>query len=90
MSTTRNGRALERLLEPVSASLNKDAARKLIGLRADPKLQKRVAELARKCNEGELSSTERYEYETYVVAGELLAILQAKARILLSKRGQKA
>jgi len=87
---TANSRILERLLEPVSSSLNEDAARKLIGLKADRKAQARVAELGRKCNEDELTPEERDEYETYVMAGEFIAILQAKARVLLSRRGQPA
>jgi hypothetical protein len=55
MSKAANGRVLERLLEPVSASLNEEAARKLIGLKADRKAQARVAALARKCNDGDLT-----------------------------------
>ena len=90
MPKTVNGRVLERLLEPVSSSLNEEAARKLIGLRADPKAQARVDELARKCNEGKLTPEERAEYATYVLAGDFIAILQAKARLLLSRRGQRA
>ena len=90
MTKTANGRVLQRLLEPVSSSLNEEAARKLIGLKADRKAQARVAELARKCNEGELTPEERDEYETYVLAGEFIAILQAQARILLARRGQPA
>ena len=82
----RNGSAvLERLLEPVSQSLNVEAAQKLIRLKADAKTQARIDELARKCNEGELSALERSEYEGYVTAGTLIAILQAKARLLLAK-----
>jgi hypothetical protein len=69
MNKTTNGQLLECLLDPVTSSLNDDAARKLIGLKADRKVQGRVAELARKCNEGELTSDERAEYETYVLAG---------------------
>ncbi len=65
---------------------NEDAGSKLIGLKADRKAQARVAELARKCNEGGLTAEERNEYETYVMAGEFIAILQAKARILLTRR----
>ena len=42
--------------------------------------------LACKCNEGELTPAERYEYERYVTAGNLIAILQAKARLLLTKK----
>ncbi|OAI46734.1 hypothetical protein AYO44_10845 [Planctomycetaceae bacterium SCGC AG-212-F19] len=90
MSKSTNGRILERLLEPVSSSLNEEAARKLIGLKADRKAQARVADLARKCNEGELTADERAEYETYVLAGEFIAILQAQARILMARRGQPA
>lgn len=88
MIKTANGRVLERLLEPVSSCLNEEAARKLIGLKADRKAQARVAELARKCNEGELTPEERAEYEIYVLAGEFIAILQAQARMLLAHRGQ--
>ena len=77
--------AIERLLEPVSRSLNVEAARKLIKLKADAKTQARVDELARKCNEGALTPSERSEYERYVTAGNLVAILQAKARLILSK-----
>src|SRR5207247_10494167 len=88
MTKTANGRVLERLLEPVSSSLNVEAARKLIGLKADRRAQARIAKLAEKCNEGELTPEERREYETYVMAGEFLAILQAKARSLLARRGE--
>ena len=87
MNRATNGRVLKRILDPVSSSLNDEAARKLIGLKADRKAQARVAQLARKCNEGELTPDERDEYSTYVMAGELIAILQAKARILLAGRG---
>jgi hypothetical protein len=88
MAKTSNGRVWQRILEPVSSSLNDEAARKLIGLKADRKTQARVAALARKCNEGELTPDERAEYESYVMAGEFMAILQAKARLLLARRGQ--
>lgn len=87
---TANGRILERLLDPVCSSLNEDAARKLVGLKADAEARARVGELARKCNEGELTPEERTEYEGYVLAGEVVAVLQAKARILLSRRGRSA
>jgi len=56
-------------------------------LKADAKTQARVAQLARKCNEGELTAKERAEYERYVTVGNLIAILQAKARLLLKQSG---
>lgn len=84
---SRNGSValLERLLEPVSRSLNVEAAKKLIKLKADHRTQARVDELARKCNEGDLTPSERSEYERYVTTGNLVAILQAKARLILQK-----
>jgi hypothetical protein len=90
MTNTRNGRVLESLLQPVSSALNEDAARKLIGLKADRKARARIGDLARKCNEGGLTPEERNEYETYVLAGEFIAILQAQARLLLAHRGRPA
>jgi len=82
----RNGNGiLERLLEPVTDSLNIEAAQPLLRLKADAKAQARVEALARKCNEGALTARERAEYERYVTAGNLIAILKAKARLLLAK-----
>ncbi len=90
MSKSTNGRILEGILEPVSSSLNDEAARKLIGLKADRKARARVAALAAKCNAGELTPEEHREYEMYVMVGHFVAILQAKARILLARRGRLA
>jgi len=83
--STGSTAVLERLLEPVTRSLNIEAARQLVELKADAKTQARIDELARKCNESELTPTERSEYERYVTAGNLIAILQAKARLMLAK-----
>lgn len=77
---------LERLLERVTGSLNTEAARQLVQLKADAKTQARIDKLARKCNEGELTPTERSEYEHYVTVGNLIAILQAKARLVLAQK----
>ena len=80
--TTRPQRPSVSSKIPESA-VNEEAARKLIGLKADAQARARVAELAHKCNEGKLTPRERAEYETYVLAGDFVAILQAKARLLL-------
>ena len=71
------------MLEPVSRCLTKESAERLATLRVDPVLQERIDELADKCTEGELSTDERAEYETYVRAGNVISILQLKARKLL-------
>jgi hypothetical protein len=81
--TTHVTRALDRLLDPIGRCLSKRAARELAGLRADEEAQACVRELADKCNEGTLSPEERAEYEAYVMAANVVAILQAKARARL-------
>lgn len=74
---------LDRLLDPLSRCLTAEGARALVELRADAVAQARIAELATKCNEGQITPEERREYETYVHVGNVIAILQAKARLLL-------
>jgi hypothetical protein len=74
---------LDRLIDPLSKCFTSEGARALVELRADPLAQARIAELADKCNEGTLSEKERREYETYVHFGNVIAILQAKARFYL-------
>lgn len=76
------------MLEPISRSLNVDAARKLVSLKADPKVQARVAVLARKCNEGQLTPEELAEYDRYIAFADFIAILKAKARLMLAKKSQ--
>ena len=71
---------LNRLLDPLGRILTPEVARKLVKFRFDAKAQARIGQLARKCNEGQLSADERREYETYVHAIDFIAILQAKAR----------
>jgi hypothetical protein len=90
MRTHQNGLLWDRILEPVTSSLNEEAARKLLNLKADRKARARIAKLAEKCNEGELTPEERRDYEMYVMADHIIAVLQAKARILLARKGQTA
>ncbi len=76
---------LDRLLDPVSRCFTTEGAQALAELQADPVAQARVEELAEKCNEGQLTTEERLEYETYVHVGNLIGILQAKARLYLKQ-----
>lgn len=52
----------------------------VIGFRADPDLQVRIEELARKSSEGELTEDERAEYAGYVRANKFVAILKRQAK----------
>ncbi len=87
MIARNDSAAIERLLAPVSESLNVEAARKLIRLKADRATQARVDALAHKANEGDLTDAEHAEYQCLVTAGNVIAILQAQARLMLAKGG---
>jgi len=51
----------------------------VIGFRADPQLQARIEELARKSTEGQLTEEERAEYSGFVRANKFVAILERQA-----------
>ena len=74
---------LDRLLDPITQCFTPDTARALIELKADAVAEARIDYLANRCDQGELTPEERSEYETYVHAGNLIGILQAKARLYL-------
>lgn len=72
------------LLDPVGRCLSPDVARQIVNLRADESVQSRLEALAEKSTEGELTPSEREEYEAGVRAVEFIGVLQAKARALLN------
>ena len=77
---------LDRLLEPLAASLTLDVAAKIADLRADESTQRRIDYLAERSNEGSLTAEEREEYAGYLHAVDVIAVLQAKARSQLRKQ----
>lgn len=84
MQTKNCDRSLESLLKPLTDCLTPESARRLVKLKADPKLQARIDELAEKCSAGSLSTAERLEYEQFVSYGTFVDILKSKARLLLA------
>jgi hypothetical protein len=82
MSTSQ---AFHRGTAAIFSILTADQTKRLAELQADPALAKRVEELAEQANEGELSSADREEYEAYIEANSLLAVLQAEARYRLEQ-----
>ena len=58
----------------------------VIGFQADPDLQARIEELARKSTEGELTEDERAEYVGYVRANKFVAILKRQAQQIANSR----
>ena len=80
MATTVETAALDRMLEAVGRCLTPESAQQIVDLRADPRLQARLDELAEKSTNGLLTADEQSEYETYVRALDFITVLQNKAR----------
>ena len=76
--------AFERGISPILQMLSPQQAQQLVEYRGDERLRQRIDELARKSNEGLLTSNELAEYEGYVRANKFVAILQAQAKKLLN------
>jgi hypothetical protein len=78
---------MDRVLDPLVACLNREAAMSIVDLRIDPEIQARVEVLAERANEGTLTPDERAEYLSYVEAADLLAIFKLKAKHHLEANG---
>ena len=75
---------LDEMLEPVTNAFSRDVATALVNIKAGDTVQARIADLAGKCNEGQLTPDERMDYESYVQAADMISVLQAKARAWLA------
>ena len=85
MQTSLSTAVLDEILEPVTRYLTANNARQILNHRPRRKVLAHIEKLARRCNEGELTPEELAEYETYVFAGEFVALIQAKAQAFLKK-----
>jgi hypothetical protein len=84
MATTVDLAAFDRGTDHILDFFSVEQARALANYRGDDSLRARIEELASKNTEGELTDSERAEYEGYVQANKFIAILQAKAKKLLN------
>lgn len=75
---------LDRMLEPITKMMPVDFAQRLVDLRADESLQQRIGDLRHKANLGTLTPEEDAVYKEIVDAIDLIGLLQAKARRILS------
>ena len=82
MVTTSEMVAFDRSIRPLMEIVLSGKADAVISFRADPELQARIEELARKSTEGQLTEEERAEYVGFVRANKFVAILKQQARHL--------
>jgi hypothetical protein len=79
------GAIWSRLLHPRNASLSLEAARSLLRLDFSREDKERMRVLAAKAREGTLSAREKKEIRNYERVGNLLGLMQSKARQRLKK-----
>ena len=79
MEATSETAAFEQGIRPLMEIVLPDKRDAVIGFRADPQLQARIEELARKSTEGQLTEEERAEYSGFVRANKFVAILKRQA-----------
>ncbi len=84
MKTAKSTSVLDQLVSPLGDCLTPESARRLLALKADPKLQARVDDLAGRHRRGLLTPEEQAEYGCYVSYSTFIAILKSKARQLLA------
>ena len=73
----------DQMLDLAAGCFDTATLKALARLRLSPKLAARVNRLAGKANEGHLTPREREEYQSYINASELLALIQLRARLKL-------
>lgn len=80
-----NTTVLDRFLRPFTECLTPEVAQRIVNLQLDAQSQARLAELATKASEGQLTDDERQEYEEFVEGIDLMGILKARARTVLAQ-----
>ncbi len=76
---------LAKILDPIAECFTPEVAKQIVALRTDPDVQARIEELAEKCNEGMITPEETAEYDAYIRAMDMVAVLQKKAQSLISQ-----
>ena len=76
---------LGRVIAPLGRCLTPASAKEILSLHASAAARRRIAKLAVKCDAGTLTPDDRAEYQLFVEVGDLVALLQAKARRYLAE-----
>jgi hypothetical protein len=73
-----------RLMQAQEAELSPEAARFLVGVEFAASDRERMLELAQRSEGGTLTADEQTEFDGYLHVGNLLAVMQSKARAALA------
>ncbi len=81
---------LNEVLGPMEPSFAPDFARAVLELHLSDVSKERIRELIRRNNAGTLDSDEQTALESYLLVGQFLDLLQAKARLSLNNGASKS
>jgi hypothetical protein len=84
MQATTEAAIWERLFQPESEELSREAAEGLLSIEFSHSDESRMSELAAKHSEGDLSPDEQQELESYRRVGYLLDLIRSRARRALA------
>ncbi len=90
MPTETEADIFSRVIDPSNPSLTQEGAKAILQLGFTETDHARMAELARRSNEGSLTAEERRELAGYVFVGDVLAMLKSKARLSLASHSPAA
>lgn len=86
LSPNREPAIWARLLQTPGDELSPEAAEYLLSIRFAENDVDRMRQLAERSEAGELNDEERTEFDSYLHVGNLLAVIQSKARLALRHR----
>lgn len=84
-SDTGEAAILARLFDDDRRQLTPEAARYFLSLEFSPSDRDQMESLARKARQGILTADEQAELEHYCHVGDLLALMQSKARLVIKQ-----
>lgn len=78
---------LTEVVEPHRPGLSRELAEELLSLHFNEGATDRIRELLQKNNAGTISGAEKQTLDNYLRVGEFIDLMQAKARVALTKSG---
>ena len=86
INADREAAVWARLMRAQKSQLSPEAAEYLLSIEIPENDRKRMEQLAERSEAGTLTEEERAEFEGYRHVGNLLAVMQSKARVALGRK----
>jgi len=90
LGPSREAAIWARLMEAPTGKLSPEAAEYILSIGFDQSDRDRMEQLAERSEAGTLTDEDRAELDSYLHVGNLLAVMQSRARLALGRRPQNA